>query len=257
MRIAFVHEVSPHIGQCELTYRKRKPISYHRAAEQHLSYIELLKSTGFRVIILKMNRALPDSVFIEDTAVILDEVAIIARMGASSRLPETKPIKDILQPYRPLAGIKAPATLEGGDILQVGRSLLAGLSPRTNQAGIDNLRAIAEPLGYTVHAIVCTGCLHFKSACTALDDRTLLINPEWIDTKSLSEFECIPVPAEEPWAANVLRVGGRILAHSGFTETIQMIRSLGYEVLTCDISELLKAEAGMTCSSLIVKNDQS
>ena len=253
MQVALTHKVSPNINRCELTYRGRELISYELAGRQHEAYCQLLRDCGLEIIELSVNRDYPDSTFIEDTAVVFDEIAIMANFGVESRRGEVKGIEPALAKYRRIARIQSPATLDGGDVLQVGRRVFVGLSLRTNEAGIQSLKGFLEPFGYHITPVVLRDCLHLKSACTALGDETLLVNPHWLDLRPFADFRTIRVPDGEPWAANALWINDTVLMHSGFSQTIKILRDEGFTVETTDISELLKAEAGMTCSSIIFK----
>jgi len=224
------------------------------AIEQHNKYCSLLKEAGLNVIELSVNEKYPDATFVEDTAVVVDEIAVMANMGAASRKNEVLGIEKELAKYRAIANIQPPGTVEGGDVLQVGKKIFVGRSQRTSQAGINSLRSILDPFGYEVVAVKMKDCLHFKSACTALDDSTLLVNPKCLDLKPFKNYRLISVAEEEPEAANVLRLPGFVLMHKGFTETIKIVKDAGFNVKTTDISELRKAEAAMTCSSIIFKN---
>jgi dimethylargininase len=194
---------------------------------------------------------LPDSVFVEDAAVVLDEAAVLTRPGAASRRAEPDQLAPVLSAHRPLLRLAAPATLDGGDVLRVGGTLYAGLSPRTNAAGIDALRALAAPLGYAVVPVAVRDCLHLKTACTALDPHTLLANPAWVDTAPFAGFNVIPVDPAEPWAANVLRVGAARLASAAYPRTLEQLARHGCSVTPVDLSEFAKAEAGPTCLCLV------
>jgi dimethylargininase len=251
--VAVLRGVSPAITRCELTYLDRQPIDLERAIAQHASYAALLRELGLDVVELDTDPDLPDCCFVEDVAVVLDGLAILTRPGAESRRGETPAVEEILARFRPLARVEAPATLEGGDVLRLGRTLFVGRSPRTNAAGIDRLRALAEPLGYRVVAVPVIGCLHLKSAVTALDDDHLLANTDWIDPVPLRGLEIVTVDREEPGAANVLRVGGTVVAHPGFPRTLERVAASGYEVRPLDVSEFLKAEAALTCKSLLFR----
>jgi dimethylargininase len=249
---ALTREVSPEIGRCELTFLERERISFVRAQEQHDRYCELLQELGLGVIRIPAAPGCPDSCFIEDVAVVLDEVAILTRMGAESRRPESQGVAAALVPYRRIVEMGSPATLDGGDVLRIGRKLFVGLSARTNAAGLSFVEEVAEPLGYAVNRADPQGCLHLKSAVTALDEARVLINPNWLNPAALSGLETIRVPPEEPWAANVLKVGDQILVHAGFERTIRLLEAHGFCVAPLDISEFLKAEGGLTCKSVFV-----
>ena len=253
MDIALLRDVSPEIARCELTYLQREPIDYRRAVDQHEAYAEALRAQGMEVVSLPGDPAFPDCCFVEDAAIVLDELAVVTRPGAPSRRGETAAVAQALAARRRLVFLEDPATLDGGDVLHVGRRLFVGLSPRTNEAGVAALRAAVGPCGYEVTAVGLHGCLHLKSGVTALDDRTLLANPEWLDMAPFAGFAVVAVHPDEPWAANVLRLRGRLLAHSGFPRTREAVEARGYEVRTVDVSEFLKAEAGVTCKSLVFR----
>jgi len=249
--MALTHVISPNIDQCELRFLERSPIDYKRAVEQHEQYCKLLRDCGLEVIKLSINRPFPDSTFIEDTAVVFDELAIMASMGVESRRREVPGVESVLGHYRDIEHIWLPATLEGGDVLCIEKKVFVGISPRTNIAGFETIKEILEPFGYQVIPLAVNGCLHLKSACTAVDDETLLVNPHWLDLQPLKDFRIIPVPEDEPAGVNSLRINNTLCMHSGYPKTIDSLLKLGFPVKTVDISELLKAEAGMTCSSII------
>jgi dimethylargininase len=254
MNVALTHIISLNIAQCELTFIERSPIDYDLAVHQHAAYCALLQDCGLRLIELTVNSAYPDSTFIEDTAFVVDEIAVMARMGAESRRSEVSGIETVLASYRSIEHILPPATLEGGDVLRAGGKVFVGITPRTNTAGVSSLKAILEPFGYQVIPVTVRDCLHLKSACTAIDTDTLLVNPRQIDLDPFKGFRTIPVPEEEPGAANTLLIDSFVCVHAGFRRTIENLQGLGFQVKTVDISELLKAEAGMTCSSIILND---
>jgi dimethylargininase len=251
MLAALTRAVSPSIQSCELTWIERQPIDVSRATAQHHDYEVALLELGLAVIPLPAEPDLPDSMFVEDPVVVLDELAIIARMGAASRAREGELLAGALAPYRPLKHMITPATLEGGDVIRIGRDLFIGLSTRTNAAGVEQVRAFVEPLGYRVHAVLVDGCLHLKSAACSIGDNAVLANPAWIDTRPFGDTRIIPVPPDEPGAANVLRIGDTVLMASCFPRTARLVRTEGLKVRTVDISELMKAEAAITCSSVV------
>jgi len=252
--IAITHVPSPNMEQCERTYVSWTPIDYRRAVQQHEEYCKVLRACGAVVRTLDINRALPDCAFVEDTAIVLDEVAVLASMGAESRLAEPAGIESELRNYREIHQVAMPAKLEGGDVLCVGRKLLVGLSSRTNIAGTDAMEAVARRYGYEIVLVPVRRCLHLKTACTALTDRTLLINPAWIDASALRGFELIPVPEEEPWSGNVMRIGNCVCVASAHPKTVCLIRKRGLGVHTIDLSEFAKAEGGVTCLSILMQD---
>ena len=249
MLTAITRAVSPAISACELTFLNRSPIDYPRAAAQHRAYQDCLRALGLRVIALPALPDLPDSVFVEDPALVLDEVAVICCSGAASRRPEADSLAGALAPFRPLARIQPPGTLEGGDIIRAGKNLYVGLSRRSNAEGIAQLAAIAGPHGYTVTPVEVSGCLHLKSAACYIGRDTILANRAWIDPAPLARYRILDVP--EPWSADVLETGGGIVLPASFPQTAALLEAEGFRVLPLDVSELQKAEAGVTCMSLI------
>ena len=251
---AITHKVSPRIAECQLTFIDRSPIDLQLAVSQHDNYCAVLNKLGAVVTKLSANESYPDSCFVEDTAIVVDELAIICSMGVSSRRGETRLIERELSKYRETVRIPLPATIEGGDVLRVGKKVFVGQSSRTNLQGIEKLAKILEPLGYRVTEVRTKGSLHLKSACTAIDDETLFVNPEWIDLDALRGFRLVSTPPEEPWSANVLRVGTTLCLQAGFPKALELIRRVAEKVLVVDTSELRKAEAGLTCSSIIFES---
>ena len=251
MLTAITRTVSPRLNYCELGYLLRQTIDVAKATEQHRQYENCLRELGAHVISLPAEPAFPDSMFVEDPAVVVDEVAIMTRMGAESRRGESESLARALAPFRPLRWMKEPATLEGGDVMRVGSTLFVGLSARTNAAGIAHLRDELGPFGYRVVPVAVRGCLHLKSGVCLIGGQTVLANREWVDVAALEGLHIVDVPAEEPRAANVLTVGETVLVPSTLPLTAAMLEGLGWTVWTLDISELMKAEAGLTCSSLL------
>ena len=184
---------------------------------------------------------------------VLDEVAVITMPGAPSRRPEVPPVREALRRYRRCEEMTLPATLDGGDVLQLGRRLFVGRTARTNEAGIAALRAAMPPHGYEVVPVAVTGCLHLKSAVSALDEETLLAIPGAFDETPFTGYELVAVPDEEREAANVLRVREEVWIPAGFPRTLEKLDGLGYRVVPIDVSEFLKAEAGLTCKSLLFR----
>jgi dimethylargininase len=251
-RLALVRDVSPEIGRCELSHLARAPIDVARAARQHAAYRSALTAAGCAIEPLPPAPDHPDGVFVEDTAVVLDELAVITRPGAPSRRDETVSVADALRRYRPIERIAQPATLDGGDVLVSGRTLFVGLTARTSSLGVAELARITVSAGYTVRTAPVTGCLHLKSAVTEVGDRTLLINPEWVDPSLFEDYRLIPIDPCEPFGANALRIGGAILYPREFPRTAKRLRDEGFDVRDVEASELAKAEGGVTCCSLVL-----
>jgi dimethylargininase len=252
---AIVREVSSSINDCELSFHARQPIDVARAMAQHQAYQECLASLGVRIIALPAEPELPDAVFVEDPAIVLDEIAVILNLGAPSRRPEASSLANVLSRYRPLRFVAAPATLEGGDVLRVGRSIFVGLSQRTNRDGIDQLGELLGSSNYKVKAVEVRGCLHLKSACSYIGHDTVLVNRSWIDSEPLSGFELLDLPEAEPGAANALLVNDVVIMPASFPRTRALLEERGFRVRTIDMSELQKAEAGVTCTSLIFQDE--
>lgn len=250
--IAITRDVSPSINDCELSFHTRQPIYVATAIAQHKSYQRCLTELGVRVISLPAEPALPDAVFVEDAAVVVDEVAVIPIMGAPSRRFEVESMARALKPYRSLKFFAQPGRLDGGDVWCIGRRVFVGLSRRTNKDGLVQLRNFLRPYGYDVQPIAVERCLHLKSACSCIGDGTLLINPSWIDARKLSKFNFIDVPEEEPGAANALRIEDTVIISARFPETRGRLEQKGFRVRPIDLSELEKAEVGLTCTSVIL-----
>lgn len=250
--LALTHRPSPEMAECQLTFVEREPIDFVLACRQHEAYCRVLSECGAEVRVLDVNASLPDCAFIEDAAVALDEAVIVGRMGAEARRPETAGIERELARLFPIHRIEPPATLEGGDVLRVGRMLLVGLSSRTNAAGVASLTELAGRYGYAVRPVPVRGCLHLKTACTALCDGRLLVNRDWLDGDALSGFDLVDVPIGEPWGANIACVGGSVCAAAASPRTADLIGRLGCDVRTVDLSEFAKAEGGVTCLSLLL-----
>jgi dimethylargininase len=251
MLTAITRKVSPAIVNCELTFVARAPIDLAKALVQHRGYEQVLEKFGAKVISLPDEPELADSMFVEDPAMVLDELALIFPLGTESRRAEAASLAKPLSRFRELKYVQLPGTAEGGDILRVGRSLYAGLSKRTNEDGIRQLRSIVEDHGYTVTALPVNGCLHLKSAVTFLGRNMLLANRKWFDTSCMPGFEWVDVAPEEPHAANALAFGDTVILPASFPLTRARIEARGFQVLPLDISELQKAESGLTCSSLL------
>lgn len=254
MTLAITRDISPRFNECEITHIERTPINLDVARAQHHRYVQALRELGCDLVEVPPEADLPDSVFVEDTAFILPELAVITRPGAGSRKPEIDSIIQVLTPRTNYVQLQAPATLDGGDVLVLGRKIYIGLSTRSNQEAVDQLNALLAEYGYQVIGVHLHDCLHLKSAVTRLDDHTLLINPKWVDTHHFEEFTWIEVDPAESFAANCLPVAGSILFPTSFPKTAARIEEAGFRLVTVDISEMAKAEGAVTCCSLILAN---
>jgi dimethylargininase len=251
MLTAVTRAVSPAIVNCELTFVARQPIDFSKAREQHRAYEQLLEKLGARIISLPAEPTLPDSMFVEDPAIVLNELAVILPLGTQSRRPEAASLAQALSKFRKIEYVTPPGTLEGGDILRIDRKLFVGLSSRTNAEGIRQLTAILAPHGYEVVPVPVTRCLHLKSAVTYLGRNTLLANRTWFDAKPFAIYDWIDVAPEEPHAANALAIADTVIFPASFPLTRGRLEARGFHITPLDISELQKAESGLTCSSLL------
>jgi dimethylargininase len=248
---AIVRQPSQAINRCALTFLERQPIDLGRALAQHAAYVSALRSRGVDVMILPPEPELPDAVFVEDTAVVVDECAVIARPGIESRRGEVEALVSALADVRSTVRIEAPGTIEGGDVLRVGRTFFVGQTPRTNGEGTRQFAEILGPHGYEVIPVTPTGCLHLKSAVTYVGDETVLLNAGWIDVDIFSRWQCVPVPPEEPGGANALLAGGVVHLAASAPLTRRKLDALGFTTEAIDTSEFEKAEAALTCLSLL------
>ena len=254
------------LDACELTHLDRVPIDATGIEREHAAYRDALIAMGLAVTVLPAIEAHPDSVFMEDTAVVLDEVLVLTRPTLSREAEPTHLLAEAGDLGRSVARITAPGTLEGGDVLRLGRRLMVGLTTRSNAEGVRQLRALVEPFGYTVDTFAVGRSLHFKTACTALDDGLLVVNPDWVDGDALRAlgFETLDAPADEPFAANFLRVDDRVLANTAAPRTLARIREAwrarGHApeaLFETPLVEFGKAEAGLTCLSLVYSGQTS
>lgn len=252
---AIVREVSPTIQQCQLTFIPRQPIDVERAIRQHRAYKQCLTAFGLRIISLPVSPELPDAVFVQDTSVVVDEVAVAVTMGAVNRRPEVSSVADVLKTFRPLKQINQAGTLEGGDVVRIGRTLYVGLSKRTNLEGINQLSKILKPFGYQVKPVQVKSCLHLSTACSYLGLNTIVANKAWMDISAFDGFDLIDVDPGEPWAANVMVMKETIILPASYPRTSRLVQSRGFKVQTIDVSELEKAEAGLTCMSIIFDSE--
>ncbi|MGD2135013.1 MAG: N(G),N(G)-dimethylarginine dimethylaminohydrolase [Gemmatimonadales bacterium] len=255
MIIALTRPPTDALARCELTHVERVPIDIDRAVEQHRAYESALADCGARVVSLAPEPDLPDAAFVEDTAIVLDDVAVITRPGAASRRRETEGVARVLADYRPLERLEAPATMDGGDVVRIGDLLLIGASTRTNGDGVRQFGAIARRHGYQTRPVPIGGCLHLKSACTHVGNGRLLVSPGWVDEDAIADLELLHVPAEEPHGANTVLVGAGVLMARGAPRTQELLEGHGIEVRTVDLSELRKAEAGGSCMSVVFEGD--
>lgn len=251
---AFTRAVSPRLAECQLTHLERRAIDVEKATAQHAAYEQALRDCGATVIRLPDLPADPDAVFVEDTALLIDGHSILTRPGAASRAGEVDSTAAGLKAHFPLHRIGA-GHLDGGDVLRIGRTLYVGRSTRTDAAGIGSLAELTAPLGFAVREAELGSCLHLKTAATLAGTNLLLYAPEAVDPTQFAGVEALAVDPAEPSAANAVRVGGRLILPAGNPRTAARLRARGLDVIEVDVSELQKAEAGVTCMSLIDERD--
>jgi len=266
---ALVRPPTTALARCALTHVDRRPIDAARAAAQHREYVRALEEAEARVVSLAAEPELPDAPFVEDTAVIVDGLPILARPADEPRRREVPSVAQALAGLAagstPIAQITAPGTLEGGDVLAVGTTLFVGISGRTNREGARQLGEILERIGHDrrhrVVEVPLTGCLHLKTAVTLVAPGLLLANPGWVDVGVFEQafggssdgIEILFVDPKEPFAANTLTVGAALLASASHPRTLDLLERRGLAPRPVDISELEKAEAGLTCLSLVLR----
>jgi dimethylargininase len=253
--IALTRPVPDSLASCELTHVPRMPIDIEQARAQHAEYERVLASLGCDLRRVPAADDLPDSVFVEDTAIVLDELAVLTRPGAESRRGETPAVASTLVAYRQLRRLGEAATLDGGDVLRLDRTLYVGVGARTNDEGVRQLAAFVQPHGYEVHSVRVKGCLHLKSAVTEVAAGLVLVNPAWLDIRELERQTAIEVHPEEPFAANALRIGDTVLCASAYPRTLARLAAAGLVVRAVEMSELAKAEGGVTCCCLVIRSD--
>src|SRR5882672_8258412 len=245
--LALVRPPTPSLQQGVRTHIDREPIDFALALEQHARYVDALRAAGAEIVEVPPAPELPDSVFIEDTALVLGSLAVIARSGAESRRAETPRVADVLKRYCQLEYTHAPATFDGGDILTVGRTVYVGRTARTNQAAIDFLSRRLREHDHEVVPVPLSGCLHLKTAVNYLGNDTVVINPDWAPPEAFARFDQIEVDAREPMGASALPVGTHLLLSSSYPRTVNRIEARGFRPRVLDLSEFHRAEGGLTC----------
>jgi dimethylargininase len=252
--LAVVREIPEALARCELSFVERTQIDLELARRQHEAYAQALAVRGCELLRMRPLDEFADSVFVEDTALVFDELAVLTRPGAPSRRGEVESIGAVLCRYRPLARIEAEGTIDGGDVLRIGRKVFVGRSARSNDEGIRQLAAILQPHDYSVLAVSTRECLHLKSAVTQVAPDTILVQPRWLDESGspFSGYQRIEVDPAEEHAANAVLLNAGIVYPDCFPRTRARLEQAGIEVTAVDVSELQKAEGAVTCCSLLV-----
>jgi len=250
---ALVRDVSPRLAEAELTFLDDRSIDPVRAVAQHAGYVDLLHTLGHQVVRVDAAPEHPDGTFVEDTVVVVEDLAVCTRPGAESRRGEVASVRESLFSLGLRAhDVLAPGTLDGGDVLQVGRHVFVGLGGRTNPDGVDQLRAVLAPLGRTVVPVHVTGCLHLKSGATALPDGTVVAVTSWLDTSVFATVGLEVLEAPEHAGADLLLSGDRVVVSAAAPRTAELVRLRGFKAYPVAIDELEKAECGVTCLSVLV-----
>jgi len=248
---AIIRSISPKMADCELTHLERHPIDLQLAISQHEIYENTLGQLGYHIIRAEAAPQLPDSVFVEDCVVVVDELAILTHPGAESRRAEVEGLEAVLKPYRKLYFIQPPSIIDGGDVLVIGKQIWIGLSNRSDKSGVEQFRNIVTPYNYSVEGIHVTGCLHLKSAVTQVAEKTVLLNPDWIDANIFKDFKIIKTHPDEPHAANALLLNKTVLFPKAYPLTAKRLMNAGIKIIQLDNSEVIKAEGALTCCSVI------
>lgn len=252
MRLALTRDVSPGMERCELSHLARTAIDLDLARAQHAAYEQCLRDLGCRVHRLPSDDTMPDAVFLEDTAVVVDEFAVLTRPGALSRRGEVAAVAEALEAFRPTAEIHEPGTLDGGDVLRLGHTVYVGISARSNEEGIRQLGRHLAPHGYRVEGVATRDCLHLKTAVTEAAPGLLVLNPAWVDAERFEGFRVVEVDPGEPFAGNVIRVGNATICAAAYPRTRERLEAAGVATRALDVSEFAKAEGGVTCCSIIL-----
>ena len=246
---AIVRRPGPEFSRGITTARLGQP-DHELALEQHGRYCEALEDCGLELTILEPDSAYPDCPFVEDTAVVTEQVAVIARPGADRRRGEECAVEEVLSAHRPIERIEPPGTLDGGDVLQVGKRFFIGLSARTNFEGVRQLGSILDRHGYSITAVPVGKLLHLKSGINHAGGNALAVTKNLAPLDVLSGFDLVQVPNEEAYAANCLFVNGRLLVAAGFLRALTAFRELGREMIELEMSEFRKMDGGLTCLSI-------
>lgn len=241
---------SHNMEKAERTFVDWSPVDFAEALRQHDAYAKALEMLGAEVHVLPALDEYPDCAFIEDTAIAVPEAFVLTRPGAASRRGEVVSVAEALPQDRVLLSISGFATLDGGDLLRIGRNVFVGNSTRTDQAGIDQLSQHLLKFGYVIHTVPVAKALHLKTAVTALPDGRLLLNPAWVDADVFGEHDAILIDPDEPFGANTLTIGDIVMVQANAPRTAEKLERLGFELCVVDISQFNLVEAGLTCLSV-------
>ena len=248
---AIVREVPDSFTQCVTSFIGSEPIDVNLARNQHKVYCETLEHLGLKLINLAADNSLPDCCFVEDTAIVVDELAIITSPGVTSRVAETIAMEEALKPIRKIYSINSPGTIEGGDALRIDKKIYIGVSSRTNVEGIKQASEILSPYGYNIIPVCINGTLHLKSVVTYLGENTIILAEGHLDETIFSEYDKVIVPVEEAYCANCLEINGKVLIPKGYPYTKSLLVQKGFDVIELEMSEFEKADGALTCKSIL------
>ncbi len=226
------------------------PPDYQKALDQFAAYVETLRHLGLSVTVLDPLEGYPDAHFVEDAAVVTPDVAVITNPGAASRKGEVRSIAAALQHIRKTVWIQPPGTIDGGDVLMVGRHFFIGLSDRTNEQGARQLGEAVSGFGCTWTTVPVAAGLHFKSSVNAVSPDTLLLTRSYADHPALAGLHRIVISPQEEYAGNTLAINGHLIMPAGFPDTRQKLQALAMPIIELDVSEFRKMDGGLTCLSL-------
>jgi len=247
---AIARKPGPNFAQGLTTATNDEPPDYAILIDQHEKYISTLESIGLEVILLDALADHPDAYFVEDTAVVTGNVAVITNPGADARKGEEETIAPVLNQYHKLEKIQPPGTVDGGDILQIDKHFFIGVSERTNHEGADQLSNILQSYGYTYTTVIVGEGLHFKSSVNYVGKNTLLITEDFADNDPFKGYGTIVVDRQESYAANTLFINDHLLVPRGYPETLKKLEVLGFNIIELDTSEVRKMDGGLTCMSI-------
>lgn len=247
---ALVRKPADNFGDGLTTAVWTDPPDLEKMRAQHAAYTDLLEELGLTVLMLDADPAFPDGHFVEDAAVVFPEAAVITRPGAASRRGETEVVASVLARHRPLRFIDPPGTLDGGDVLMVGRRFFIGLSSRTNAAGATRLADILQGFGYAASFVSVEDGLHLKSGVNAIADGRLIVAPLFATHPAFDSYEKIVVDGEEAYAANTLWINGCLIMPAGYPKTRRKLAALGQDIRELETGETRKMDGGLTCLSI-------
>ena len=250
-KCAIVREVPESYAGCIRPAGSSDPIDVDLADTQHGAYCDVLLGLGLELIRLDADERYPDCCFVEDTAIIAGGLAIIARIGADSRVGEEAAVRERLREHMEVHELENPARIDGGDVLVIGDRVYVGLGGRTNRDALDQVRRLLEPAGCEVIPVALSDVLHLKSACTYLGNGHILMRSGFPERALFDQYRMVEVPREEGYAANCLSVRGRVLVSAGYPRTRDLIEAAGFETIEIEMSEFRKGQGSLTCLSKV------